>query len=83
MSALYRFELLLPLRFNDGREVPRELISQTIVELEERFEGVTWESQVCMGGGDRKGNPIKTNWCEFSSMPRKPIAFFSRTIRVH
>jgi hypothetical protein len=55
MSALYRFELLLPLRFNDGREVPRELISQTIVELEERFEGVTWESQVLHGRWRQEG----------------------------
>ena len=49
MSALCRFEMLLPLRFNDGREVPRELVSQTISELEERFQGITWESQVLHG----------------------------------
>src|SRR5947209_3600378 len=55
MSALCRFEMLLPLRFNDGREVPRELVSQTISELEERFQGVTWESQVLHGRWRHEG----------------------------
>src|SRR2546423_902492 len=55
MSALCRFEMLLPLRFNDGREVPRELVSQTISELEERFPGVTWESQVLHGRWRQEG----------------------------
>jgi hypothetical protein len=30
MTALCRFEMLLPLRFNDGQVVPTELIAETI-----------------------------------------------------
>ena len=37
MTALCRFEMLLPLRFNDGTAVPADLISETIQELEDEF----------------------------------------------
>lgn len=49
MSDLCRFEILLPLRFNDGRPVPTELIAQTISELEDKFGAATWETQVLHG----------------------------------
>ena len=49
MSRFCRFELLLPLQFNDGRAVPRALLAQTAVEIQERFGGVSWESQVIEG----------------------------------
>jgi hypothetical protein len=49
MSALCRFEILLPLRFNDGQPVPRELLAQTIAELEDRFGAATWETQTLRG----------------------------------
>lgn len=32
-----RFEVLIPLRFNDGREVPDDLIVDSILELETQF----------------------------------------------
>jgi len=34
-----RYEMLVPLQFNDGRAVPDELIADTLLELEERFWG--------------------------------------------
>lgn len=35
MSKAYRrFELLLPLRYNDGQPVPDEIIGSTLLELE-------------------------------------------------
>lgn len=38
MSAVFRrFELILPLRFNDGSSVPDELIADVLIELEDRF----------------------------------------------
>jgi hypothetical protein len=83
MSALYRFELLLPLRFNDGREVPRELISQTIVELEERFEGVTWESQVLHGRWRQEGKSYQDELVRILVDASEADRVFSRTIRVH
>jgi hypothetical protein len=38
--ALRRFEILLPLKFNDGSVVPGELTAKTIVELREKFGAV-------------------------------------------
>ena len=34
MNKWRRYEVLLPLKFNDGRPVPDELISETLLELE-------------------------------------------------
>jgi len=36
-----RFEILLPLRFNDGRAIPNELIGQTLEEIHDRFGAVS------------------------------------------
>jgi len=37
-----RYEILLPLRFNDGQPVPDEAFYETREELLERFEGLSW-----------------------------------------
>ena len=49
MSASRRYEILLPLRFNDGQSVPDVLISDTLLELESHFGAVSWETQVIRG----------------------------------
>jgi hypothetical protein len=49
MSASRRYEILLPLRFNDGQSVPDALISDTLIELENRFGAVSWETQIIRG----------------------------------
>ena len=49
MSASRRYEILLPLRFNDGQPVPDEVVSDTLVELENRFGSVSWETQIIRG----------------------------------
>jgi hypothetical protein len=43
-----RYEILLPLRFPDGRPVPDELVAATLQELVERFPS---ESRVTYGRG--------------------------------
>lgn len=48
-SAFRRFEILLPLRFNDGQPVPQDLIGETLVELELRFGAVSSETQTIQG----------------------------------
>jgi len=48
-SSFRRFEILLPLQFNDGRLVPDELIVDTILELRERFGAVSCETQMIRG----------------------------------
>jgi hypothetical protein len=45
-TTLRRYELLLPLRFNDGQPVPDSLIADSLVELEQRFGAVSSETQV-------------------------------------
>jgi hypothetical protein len=49
MSASRRYEILLPLRFNDGQAVPDALISDTLLDLENHFGAVSWETQVIRG----------------------------------
>jgi hypothetical protein len=50
MSNSYRrFEILLPLRFNDGQPVPGEIIADTLLELEQRFGAVSSETQTIQG----------------------------------
>jgi hypothetical protein len=49
MSAYCRFELLLPLQFNDGTAVPMSLIAGVVTEIERRFGAASWESQIIEG----------------------------------
>jgi hypothetical protein len=44
MSASRRYEILLPLRFNDGEAVPDEFIGEALLELEHKFGAVSWET---------------------------------------
>lgn len=55
MSASRHYEILLPLRFNDGRRVPGDLVGETLVELRRRFGAVTWESQIIRGLWEQGG----------------------------
>jgi hypothetical protein len=52
---LRRFEILLPLRFNDGQPVPDELIGETLVELRQRFGAASSETQVIRGFWQHEG----------------------------
>ena len=44
MSALRRYEILLPSQFNDGRSIPQDLIADTLHELEQTFGAVSCET---------------------------------------
>ncbi len=60
MSRSYRrFEILLPLRFNDGRDVPDEIIAQTLEELQDRFGAVSCESQTIRGMWRHEGQTYR------------------------
>lgn len=58
-NSLRRFELLLPLRFNDGQPVPDSLIADTLVELEDRFGAVSSETQVIRGQWRHQGQSYR------------------------
>ena len=49
MTPYRRYELLLPLQFNDGTPVPGSLVDQTIDEIKERFGAISLESQSILG----------------------------------
>ena len=44
-SKLRRFEVLLPVRFNDGRDVPEELLGEAVNEIANQFGAVTFHKQ--------------------------------------
>jgi hypothetical protein len=44
-----RYEILLPLRFNDGSNVPDELIAETLLEVRQHFGAVSSETQIIRG----------------------------------
>jgi hypothetical protein len=52
---LRRFEMLLPLRFNDGTPVPDEAVADTLIELEEQFGAVSCETQTVRGHWRHEG----------------------------
>jgi hypothetical protein len=59
MSAIYRrFEILLPLRFNDGRPVPDELVADTFLELRQHFGVVSCETQTIKGVREHQGKVV-------------------------
>jgi hypothetical protein len=55
MSALRRYEILLPSQFNDGQPIPQELIAETLHELEQQFGAVSCETQMILGLWRREG----------------------------
>jgi len=44
-----RFEVLLPLQFNDGQDVPAEWLSEAVLEIVERFGAASYETQKLEG----------------------------------
>lgn len=54
-----RFEVLLPLRFNDGTPVPDELVAGTLIELEQRFGAVSCETQTIHGRWRHEGQSYR------------------------
>ena len=61
MTEYRRYEILLPLRFNDGRQVPPALLRQTLRDLETRFGAVSAELQAFSGLGAKARSPTMTN----------------------
>lgn len=54
-SAFRRFEILLPLLFNDAQAVPGVLVADTLLELEARFGAVSSETSVIKGHWSHQG----------------------------
>jgi hypothetical protein len=54
-KSLRRFEILLPLRFNDGEPVPNDVIGDVLLQLRERFGAVSAETQTIQGMWHHEG----------------------------
>ena len=48
-SRWRRFEVLLPLRFNDGRDVPAEWVAEAVLEIVDHFGAASYETQKVEG----------------------------------
>jgi hypothetical protein len=69
-----RFEVLLPARFNDGREVPDELLGKAVDEVIEQFHAVTFYKEGRKGfGSTTRSNSVITSgflWSIFRTPTR-------------
>lgn len=48
-SKSRRYEVLLPVRFNDGRDVPEELLGEAVNEIVHQFNAATFHRQTVEG----------------------------------
>jgi hypothetical protein len=65
MNGLRRYEILVPLLFNDGQPVPESLLAQTFNELRERFGAASWETQTVRGAWEHQGAVYQDNLTRF------------------
>ena len=65
MSSLRRYEILVPLLFNDGTPVPEALLAQTFDELRGRFGAASWETQQVQGSWEHEGATFRDNLTRF------------------
>ena len=54
-----RYEILLPLRFNDGTPVPDELVGEVLIALREKFGAVSFETQTIRGVWQHEGRAYR------------------------
>lgn len=57
--SLRRYEILLPLRFNDGLPVPDDVIADLLLRLEDRFGAVSAETQRIEGRWHHEGQAYR------------------------
>ena len=48
-SKWRRYEVLLPLQFNDGRDVPPEVLVEAVLEIVDHFGAASYETQKVEG----------------------------------
>ena len=65
MSLLRRYEILVPLVFNDGTAVPESLLAKTFEELRTQFGAASWETQVLRGAWEQGGFVYQDNLTRF------------------
>jgi len=53
-----RFEVLLPLQFNDGSDLPGQLLAEAVLEIVDHFGAVSYETQ-------RVEGHWRPRWCNY------------------
>jgi hypothetical protein len=48
-SKWRRFEVLLPLQFNDGRDIPAEWLAEAVLEIVDHFGAASYETEKVEG----------------------------------
>ena len=56
-----RFEVLLPLQFNDGRDVPADWLAESVLEIVEHFGAASYETQKVEGHWRHGGAVYRDN----------------------
>ena len=73
MSESRRYEILVPLRFNDGSLVPEPLLASTFTELRAQFGAASWETQTLRGAWEHEGKVYHDNLARFFvDVPDRP-----------
>lgn len=60
-SKLRRFEILLPLQFNDGSEVPSDWLAEAVLEIVGHFDAASYETQKVEGHWRHQGILYRDN----------------------
>jgi hypothetical protein len=60
-NKLRRFEILLPLQFNDGREIPPDWLAEAVLEIVEHFDAASYETQKVEGHWRHQGILYRDN----------------------
>jgi hypothetical protein len=60
-SKWRRFELLLPLQFNNGRDVPPEWVAEAVLEVSDHFGAASYETQKVEGHWRHGGVTYRDN----------------------
>ena len=60
-SKWRRFEVLLPLQFNDGREVPPAWLAEAVLEIVDHFGAASYETQKVEGHWRHSGVVYRDN----------------------
>jgi len=65
-SKWRRFEVLLPLQFNDGRDVPSEWLAEAVLEVANHFGAASYETQKLEGHWRHGGVMYRDNLVRLS-----------------
>jgi hypothetical protein len=61
-SKWRRFEVLLPLQFNDGREISPDWLADAVLEIVDHFGAASYETQKSRAIGAKVKSSIGTTW---------------------